>query len=276
MVILFTGLGLLLFFGGVGTALYGLPYLVLEYGFTSVIGGIVAATGGLVLIGIGVLVREVRRVGLKLTVAGIPAVRPETATPPAKADDLPAPVPDIADTPRPDQQGDLFEPGLARAAVAVAAAGGAVAASRASPFDKIERALEDVLETTRGEGRNGTATTDDEPRPAHPARDPDDDGKGADFAFADSDALAPEPEPEAAGANEEPETRTTDAPPPERRPVSSDEGIVRVYTIGDSSFTMYSDGTIRADTPQGARYFATMDELKAYLDQRPIASSAKA
>ena len=172
--------------------------------------------------------------------------------------------------------------------MATAAAGGAaIAIGRISPFDKIERALEDVLETTRGEakaaaGEDVSQTTHDDPAAVEPEGagiqtlsfgDGEDNAQAPEMAGMDEDDLPGAPPLEPAVADPE----LPEAPSPtERPPVSSDEGVVRVYTIGDSSFTMYADGTIRADTPQGIRTFTTMDELKAYLDQRPMASSAKA
>jgi hypothetical protein len=288
LVKLFIGLGLLLFFGGIGAALYGLPYLVLEYGFTFVIGGIVAATGGLVLIGIGVLLKEVRRVGLKLA---IPAAQ-EVAV--AEINDTSAPAANMADAPKPDQQGDLFAPGVAKVATAMAMSGGAaLAASRISPFDKIERALEDVLETTRGEAKS-LATIDDDRQEPDDRQGLDDSQELAEYSRDDivsEDANARPPllsdsetealRSELTGLKDVPVPAVKAPEPaepsqPDHQPVSSDEGVVRVYTIGDSSFTMYKDGTIRADTPQGLRTFTTMEELKNYLDQRPVASSAKA
>jgi hypothetical protein len=288
LVKLFIGLGLLLFSGGIGAALYGLPYLVLEYGFTLVIGGIVGATGGLVLIGMGVLLKEVRRVGLKLTGS------PQQAAIIASTKEASPPVVDQVDTLKPDSQGELFEPGvaagIAKTALATAAVGGAAfAASRVSPFDKIERALEDVLETTRGDAKVVSETDET-------GRDSVNGGLNASreeqagirtLSFADGETRAETtdradqdevnlpglPLSEVATIRSDPSAEPSS---PDYQPVSSDEGVVRVYTIGDSSFTMYKDGTIRANTPQGMLTFSTMDELKTYLDQRPVASSAKA
>jgi hypothetical protein len=48
-------------------------------------------------------------------------------------------------------------------------------------------------------------------------------------------------------------------------PVASDEGIVGVHTVGTSTFTMYSDGTIRAETPEGPLQFPDVTALKLYL-----------
>jgi hypothetical protein len=56
-----------------------------------------------------------------------------------------------------------------------------------------------------------------------------------------------------------------DQPPAPTGPAANAEGVVSVHRIGDSTYTMFSDGTIRAETPNGAFGFATVAELKAYL-----------
>jgi hypothetical protein len=50
-------------------------------------------------------------------------------------------------------------------------------------------------------------------------------------------------------------------------PGISDEGIIGVHTVGASTFTMYADGTIRAETPDGPRQFENVAALKLYLAQ---------
>jgi hypothetical protein len=54
------------------------------------------------------------------------------------------------------------------------------------------------------------------------------------------------------------------------QPVASDEGIVGVHTVGTSTFTMYSDGTIRAETPKGPLQFPDVTALKFYLAAEKI------
>jgi hypothetical protein len=55
-----------------------------------------------------------------------------------------------------------------------------------------------------------------------------------------------------------------ETPPPEG-PAISEEGIVSVRRIGDSTYTMYADGSVKAETPDAQLHFATVAELKAHL-----------
>lgn len=81
-------------------------------------------------------------------------------------------------------------------------------------------------------------------------------------------APEPEPEPVAEEAPEpvaEPAATADEQPGRDDAPASSDEGVIGAYQVGDAHFTIYSDGSIRARTPDGDYDFASMDELKAYL-----------
>lgn len=87
-------------------------------------------------------------------------------------------------------------------------------------------------------------------------------------AVADDELSAEQPEadtPEEPAASEQ--EPAADAPAPEEtpRPAASDEGVVGAYQVGDTHFTMFADGSIRARTPEGEYSFASMEELKAYL-----------
>jgi GLTT repeat (6 copies) len=61
LVKLFIGLGVLIFAASAVAVGLALPYVVLERGFTQVIVGTVGMNAGLVLIGIGILLREIRK-----------------------------------------------------------------------------------------------------------------------------------------------------------------------------------------------------------------------
>lgn len=41
--------------------------------------------------------------------------------------------------------------------------------------------------------------------------------------------------------------------------------VVGTYSSGGNSYVMYSDGSIRADTPSGQHKFGSLDELKAFV-----------
>jgi hypothetical protein len=94
---------------------------------------------------------------------------------------------------------------------------------------------------------------DDGPRPDRADPDP------RESDTRESDTREPEArEPEAG----EPEPETSPAP---EGPAISEEGIVSVRRIGDSTYTMYADGSVKAETPDTVLHFATVAELKAHL-----------
>lgn len=76
----------------------------------------------------------------------------------------------------------------------------------------------------------------------------------------DEPVTEPLSEPVRDEADDEPEQ---DQQP--EQPAASDEGVIGAYQVGDTHFTMFADGSIRARTREGEYTFASMDELKAYL-----------
>jgi hypothetical protein len=75
-----------------------------------------------------------------------------------------------------------------------------------------------------------------------------------------------ESEGEAAEAREpEPGPETAAEPAAPEGPAISEEGIVSVRHIGDSTYTMFADGSVKAQTPDSVLHFASVAELKAHL-----------
>ncbi len=68
-------------------------------------------------------------------------------------------------------------------------------------------------------------------------------------------------------AEQERDEDDAQSPPPaaDERPAASEEGVIGAYQVGETHFTMYADGSIHANTPDGDYVFASMDELKTYL-----------
>jgi hypothetical protein len=81
---------------------------------------------------------------------------------------------------------------------------------------------------------------------------------------ADEDGLFDlNPLPESAEEQDKAESALTESAssiPPSRSSIGS-------YRSGENTFTMYSDGSIEALTPQGTYTFASMQELKAFFDK---------
>jgi hypothetical protein len=62
------------------------------------------------------------------------------------------------------------------------------------------------------------------------------------------------------------------APPPPTRPEEQQQPGVTVLKSGvvdGMAYSLYSDGSIEAQMPEGMMRFASIDELRAHLDQRP-------
>ena len=110
--------------------------------------------------------------------------------------------------------------------------------------------------------------TFDEPSEQEMPQSEPEDEAGSEDAPTEEAAQADEPTAEAADEVVADEAETAvEAPQPAEppRPAASDEGVVGAYQVGDTHFTMYADGSIKARTPDGEYSFASMDELKTYL-----------
>ena len=78
------------------------------------------------------------------------------------------------------------------------------------------------------------------------------------------------PRPERARAGDAPPPRRGSRTPPAAR--SEDQPSVTVIKSGvvdGMAYSLYSDGSIEAQMPEGMMRFASIDELRAHLDQRP-------
>ena len=62
----------------------------------------------------------------------------------------------------------------------------------------------------------------------------------------------------------------TDRPaaPAARNEVSSPVSVIKSGVVDGMAYSLYSDGSIEAQMPEGMMRFASIDELRAHLDQR--------
>ncbi|MEE7466486.1 hypothetical protein MOF8_05985 [Methylobacterium oryzae] len=176
-----------------------------------------------------------------------------------------------------------LESGLAMViAGSVAASSGAVLLGLgvvALGFRRLERAMGRVPAV--GERPAAPAPVDEVrtvlvPEPDHR---PEPDAKAGDAIAPEDDLFAaPEPpppsreephrEPETASPEELPALRPSlDTPPePEPAPKAAPRTVVGRYASGGNTYVMFEDGSIEAETPQGRFTFASLDELKAFVD----------
>jgi hypothetical protein len=105
-----------------------------------------------------------------------------------------------------------------------------------------------------------------EPEPASSPREPEQ-------AMVDDEAPAPEPvrapqahastEPAADESETSSQSRQGAEPAPER---GAEPDVIGRYSSGGSDFTLYSDGSIDAQTEQGLFRFESMAELRAHIE----------
>ena len=83
-------------------------------------------------------------------------------------------------------------------------------------------------------------------------------------AIASDDDLfaAPEGQP----GSKAPPLRSSLDPVPDPTPKPVTRTVVGRYASGGNTYVMFEDGSIEAETPQGRFTFASLDELKAFVD----------
>lgn len=85
----------------------------------------------------------------------------------------------------------------------------------------------------------------------------------------DEPAPTPEPETPAAAFEPAPEPVVVEPVPPEAEPeeaATEERHAVGSYASGANTYVMFSDGSIEADTPRGRFTFASLDELKTFVN----------
>jgi hypothetical protein len=285
VVLLFAGIGLVL--AGLLTVGFGVQ-LDLSFGNTLILAGAMAACTGMILLGIWTGVRELKNIARRLG-AGVAAESPagtmlQSAAAGAAPDDLAR-----------EDGGFLFS----RDQLAAENVGHGEPAAQpppprpwheeATPALKPRRNLlfssssRKERERERAQGRTteppGAGLRRASPGPAFPAMPPAsessevptvtfDDGwpisersKGAD-ARPRSSGRAPSTFTEGAPAADRhpPAARNEDQPP---------VTVLKSGVVDGMAYSLYSDGSIEAQMPEGMMRFASIDELRSHLDQRP-------
>jgi hypothetical protein len=275
--LLIAGIGFLL--AGLLGIILGIPVKEFSFGNTEILGGVITACTGAILLGLWMVIRELREIAQELAFGA--AATPRGALP--QADTGPAPHDHAA-----ENDGLLFnQPGAANPAEAEPAPPSApppwheetasrdrvrgdpppalpASAAEAAPAPKQRRNLL-FSSTSRKERERAEA-----PAPGSAGEPP------ATFEEAwpqPERARLPEslirrsrPASTAAEANAGP---LVDRPPPALR--NEDPPAVTMLKSGvvdGMAYSLYSDGSIEAQMPEGMMRFASIDELRAYLDQR--------
>lgn len=236
---------------GVTAVIEGFPYVRLESGMAMVYGGSVVGSSGVLLFGLAVVATWLRRVEKALRQGQAPndAVLPAPVRQASDADsdpfqDFPAPATALAGSGAIADR-TRIEPSLSEPSLAAPDTG-----SRPLRQPEVPAAIEPELPLP------GLT-------PPHPADKP-----ATEVRTETGDDLfvppRPTPEPVAAGpAHTETALRSSLDEAPAAGP---ERTVVGRYSSGGNTYMMFDDGAIEADTPNGRFTFASLDELKAFVD----------
>jgi hypothetical protein len=276
VVLLIAGIGFLL--AGLLAIVFGIPVKEFSFGNTLILTGAIMACTGVMMLGLWMVVRELKNIARRLG-SGVPMSAALGNQAPEDGGFLFS-----RDQPAAENAGSAepAPPWLDEAGSRVPAASEPVEAAPAvKPRRNLLFSSSSRKERERAEARTADPSAADvrpQPAAAPPAAEP------SEAAPATFDDAWPKSE----------RARTADAPPrrPARAPStftetsagapaadrsspaapSEDQPPVTVLKSGvvdGMAYSLYSDGSIEAQMPEGMMRFASIDELRSHLDQRP-------
>ena len=275
VLLLIAGIGFLL--AGVLTIGFGIPVKEFSFGNTLILTGTVAACTGLIMLGLWMVVRELKTIARRLG----PAVATEDEGL-LFSPDLPA-AENAGNAepsaPSPSWQEDAGSRDRVRGDVS-SAPEPVEAASAAKQRRNLLFSSSSRRERERAQARTTDPSIPDA-RPAPAAQSGSDSTEGPRATFDDAwpksersrtaDALSrrsgrtpstvTEAGTEAAGAERQAPAARKEEPPPVT--------VLKSGVVDGMAYSLYSDGSIEAQMPEGMMRFASIDELRAHLDQRP-------
>jgi hypothetical protein len=298
VVVLVAGIGLLL--AGLVTVGFGIQ-LDLSFGNTLILAGAVTACTGMVMLGLWTVVRELRNIASRLGGGVATESRIAAALHPAAGAGLgdPAqedggfpfsrdqPAPQYADTQaagQPAAPPPWFEEAASRdrGRGEVPPPAPEPAETAATPKQRRNLLFSSTSRKERERAQTRTELPAPDLRPGPPAVPPalepseappatfDDAWPKIDRARAAEapprrtsrpPSMPAEPSPAAPAADRYPPAARSEEQPPVT--------ILKSGVVDGMAYSLYSDGSIEAQMPEGMMRFASIDELRAHLDQRP-------
>jgi hypothetical protein len=255
---------------------FGIPINEFGLGNTLILAGAVTACTGLIILSLWVVVRELKNVAVRL--GANPAIQPRAT----------------AALPRPAIGDATFgEPNVGEAAGGPPAAPAEPWLEEASQRDRTRQEVSSPPAPEPQKQRRNLmfSSTSRRERERAEARGGDQDAAEARPAAAPAPTVEINEPPPATFDDAWPKSeraRPADASPPRRpvrtppvfsetatarqAPAPADQPPVTVLKSGvvdGMAYSLYSDGSIEAQMPEGMMRFASIDELRAHLDQRP-------
>jgi hypothetical protein len=280
VVLLVAGIGFLL--AGLVAIGFGIPINEFGFGNTLILAGTVAACTGMLLLGLWTAVKELKTIARRLGPAGLHAGTALEAAPESSgflfSRDQPAAEGAGTAEPAAPSPGAGPVPWQTEAVPAPAEAAPAAKPRRNLLFSSTSRKERERAQARPGEPLSPDLLAPDlHPAPPVPPPAPE----ASEPPPATFDDAWPRPErPRVADAPPRRSGRTpstftepgaaADRPPPaarneEQPPVT----VLKSGVVDGMAYSLYSDGSIEAQMPEGMMRFASIDELRSHLDHRP-------
>jgi hypothetical protein len=284
--------GIAVLAAGLLAVVFGIPVKEFSFGNTLIVAGAVAACTGVIMLGLAVVVRELQNIARRLgpanaAVAG--GAKSEPQLPGTGADQPASANPDGAE-PAGKQSPSASSPTPWQEEVAARdrARGRGDGASEAAPAEpaaatKPRRNL--LFSSSSRRERERAAGAPDAPAAdpgSAPPVAPPAPKEAAPATFEDAWPQSDRPRSDALRRTRTPSTfaePTAAAPAPAIAPerpaptVRSEEPapvtVLKSGVVDGMAYSLYSDGSIEAQMPEGMMRFASIDELRSHLDQRP-------
>ena len=288
ILMLIAGIGCLL--AGVLAIGFGIPVKEFSFGNTLIVTGVIGACAGLIILGVSAVLRELKNIAARLG-SGLPSDLAETATQPMSAATAGEGSGFLLSR---DQSGDRSDGAGAdlQSTAPLSAPWLEATTARDRARSEASAAPEPVEVTPSPKPRrnlmfSSTSRKERERTQARAAEQPAADPRSA-------PATAPASEPSAAPAatlggawpkSEQAQRRggrapstfgaaSAGAPGDDRaQPAAGNEAkpsvtVLKSGVVDGMAYSLYSDGSIEAQMPEGMMRFASIDELRAHLDQR--------
>jgi hypothetical protein len=271
--------GIVAFLAGLLAILYGIPIREFSVGSTFILVGALGVCSGMLLLGLFVVVHELKNIARRLAGMAAPSdvrVRPvlpglATAAMPAQDTGLkvePALPPSAAAPPPWLDEAAARERTRAEAPPVPDAPAPAPEAPRrrnllfaSTSRRERERAEAKAAEALPGEDHYGPSA----PAPAEPPPASFEDAWPKPERMRPPETVLPR-RPQAPPRM--PSTPAEPAPAPEPAPEQPAVTVLKSGVVDGMAYSLYSDGSIEAQMPEGMMRFASIDELRAHLDQR--------
>jgi len=274
-------LGVLVLLLGGAVIGFGIPVSEFSFGNTLIIAGALAATGGLVVIALSVVVGQLQRLNEAFAQPALAAHAHERAQEGEHEQEAFAPaMPGAVPEPHPfEPRGPSAPPEFPMPA--------APAPTLRNPEEPVEVAEEVSLSPQGAAAAREAKGPREQARglPAwmrsRPTPEPAKDERKSASVF---DSMWP-PENKMFGGAEKPEEPAAEPPAPEPEPVAAEStpaaapppaepkekpraiAILKSGVVDGMGYTLYVDGSIEAELPQGTLRFASIHELRAHLEQ---------